>query len=57
MKYTMRSCDWATHFQNDVYLAMKLQHHVAHSADIEPGHFCQDLGSLHVYQKDVADVF
>jgi thymidylate synthase len=57
MKYTMRSCDWATHFQNDVYLAMKLQHHVAHSAGMEPGHFCQDMGSLHVYKKDVADVF
>ena len=55
--YFMRSCDFATHFQNDIFMAMKLQHHIAYSVGMEPGHYCHFMGSLHVYKRDVADVF
>lgn len=55
--YFMRSCDFSTHFQNDIYLSMKLQHLIAEEANVEPGMFTHFMGSLHVYKKDVADVF
>jgi len=28
MTYYMRSCDWSRHFQDDVYLALALRHHI-----------------------------
>lgn len=55
--YSMRSCDFITHWQNDVYLARKIQEYVAKRAGMEPGHFTQIVYSLHVYAKDVADEF
>jgi thymidylate synthase len=57
MTYLMRSCDFATHFQNDIYLALKLQDYVASEAGIKRGHFTQTMFSLHVYRKDLANVF
>jgi len=57
MEYYMRSCDFATHFQNDVYLALKLHRYVATAVGLPVGHFIHTIRSLHVYQKDVADVF
>jgi len=57
MTYFMRSCDFSTHFQNDVYLALKLQDYVAERAEMVVGNFSQFMASLHVYQKDVAKVF
>ena len=56
-KYEMRSCDWSTHFQNDIFLAMKLQHFIADSCALHPGPFIHSMDSLHVYNRDVADVF
>ena len=57
MEYHMRSCDFATHFQNDVYLAMKLFEYVAEGAGLRMGHFIHTIENFHVYLKDVKGVF
>lgn len=57
MHYLMRSCDFSTHFCNDVYLAIKLLEYVAEQCDMEVGNFTHTMFSLHVYKKDVKDVF
>lgn len=57
MHYVMRSCDFSTHFSNDVYLAIKLLEWVAAQTGYEVGSFTHTIFSLHVYQKDVKDVF
>ena len=57
MHYVMRSCDFATHFRNDVYLAIKLLEYVAQQVNYEVGDFTHTIFSLHVYQKDVKGVF
>lgn len=55
--YVMRSCDFHTHYPNDVALATILLHHVARQTGLEVGTFTHMVGSLHVYKRDVADVF
>lgn len=55
--YVMRSCDFNTHFVNDVYLAIKLLEYVAEKTGLEVGSFTHTIFSLHVYKKDVSDVF
>lgn len=55
--YMMRSCDFATHWANDVCLASILLHHIAREAGLKVGSFTHFVGSLHVYAKDVAGVF
>jgi thymidylate synthase len=55
--YFMRSCDFASHFQNDVFMSMKLQEYIANAAGVKRGHFAQFISSLHVYQKDIEGVF
>ena len=57
MTYLMRSSDFATHFQNDVYLAVKLQEYFSEKVHIPKGYFTHFIGSLHVFQKDVKGVF
>lgn len=57
MTYVMRSCDFHTHYPNDVALATILQHYVALQTDYKVGTFTHVIGSFHVYRKDVADVF
>lgn len=57
MTYLERSADFATHFQNDQYLSRRLQEYVAEQVGIPAGRFTHWIGSLHVYQKDVAGVF
>ena len=57
MHYVMRSCDFNTHFRNDVYLAIRLLEYVAQRAGMEVGNFTHTMFSLHVYKKDVKDVF
>lgn len=57
MTYLERSADFATHFQNDQYLSHKLQRYVADQVGVPAGRFTHWIGSLHVYQKDVAGVF
>lgn len=55
--YLQRSADLITHFQNDLYLAVKLRDYIADRCDMEPGRFTHWIGSLHVYKEDVKDVF
>ena len=55
--YVMRSCDFNTHFVNDVYLAIKLLEYVAKECDLEVGSFTHSIFSLHVYKKDIKNVF
>lgn len=55
--YVMRSCDFSTHFVNDVYLGIKLLEFVASKCGMEVGNFTHTMFSLHVYKKDVANVF
>jgi thymidylate synthase len=57
LTYMMRSCDFYTHYANDVALATILLHYVAKQTDFKVGTFTHFLGSLHVYAKDVAHVF
>lgn len=55
--YLMRSCDFATHFQNDLYLTTRLRNLIASETGLKPGRFTHWIGSFHIYQKDVKDVF
>lgn len=61
--YLQRSSDFATHFQNDVALAVLLAMEVSHrifeknGTHYKVGLFTHWIGSLHVYNKDVKDVF
>jgi hypothetical protein len=55
--YTMRSCDFKTHFPIDICLASRMQNHVAAALGRPVGRFTFFAGSLHVYQKDVTEVF
>lgn len=55
--YLQRSADLATHFQNDLFMSHSLQAYVADQLNMEIGTFTHWLGSLHVFQKDVEDVF
>jgi len=57
MTYLMRSSDFITHFQNDVYLAFKMQCWIAGQAGIPVGRFTHYMGSLHVFQKDIGGIF
>ncbi|MBO7695472.1 MAG: hypothetical protein J6T10_22835 [Methanobrevibacter sp.] len=55
--YVMRSCDFNTHFNNDVYLGIKLLEYVAKRCNMEVGNFTHTMFSLHVYRKDLKNVF
>ena len=53
--YTMRSCDFLTHFPIDLMLALRLQLYMALRFDEDPGTFTYFMGSLHAYAKDMKD--
>lgn len=57
ISYLQRSADYVTHFQNDLYLAVRLLQFIADKAGLKPGTFTHWVGSLHVYKEDVKDVF
>jgi Thymidylate synthase len=67
MHYSMRSCDFHTHWVNDVALAHRLlawfldklnyYQQLRGVAPYSLGSFTHSVGSLHVYAKDVAHVF
>lgn len=57
MTYLQRSADWSEHFNNDIYLAFRLQMYVAQQLSVDVGHYSHWLGSLHVFAHDVKDVF
>ena len=46
-----------THFQNDVYLAVRMLKYVASETGLPVGTFTHWLGSLHTFRKDMAFVF
>ena len=50
--YVMRSTDFATHFQNDIWLAAELRRHIARELNLERGKFIMFASSLHIYKKD-----
>jgi thymidylate synthase len=53
MVYTMRSCDFLTHFPIDVALACSIQGFVAKELGLKVGPFTYFTGSLHAYMKDM----
>lgn len=60
--YLMRSCDFATHWANDVFMTHCLQSYllkqlIQKGLDIQMGTFSHFIFSLHIYNKDVAGVF
>ena len=57
LTYLQRSCDFATHMQNDIYLAHKLQVTVAEMLNVPVGLYSHWFGSLHIFKKDVKGVF
>ena len=57
LHYVMRSCDFVTHFRNDVYLAIKFLEWVAEKTGYPVGDFTHTMFSLHVYNKDIQGVF
>jgi thymidylate synthase len=57
LHYVMRSADFATHFKNDVYLAMRMMEYVSQQTGYPVGDFVHTIFSLHIYLKDVQDVF
>lgn len=57
MTYLQRSCDFSTHYENDIYLACRMMRHIAANSDVESGHFSHWIGSLHVFAKDVEGTF
>lgn len=57
MTYLLRSSDFFEHFNNDIWLASKLQHHVAQSVGMPVGNFCHFIMSFHCFAKNVKDAF
>jgi len=57
LTYIQRSCDFATHYNNDVYLAVKMQHYIAEQTGYKVGRFTHFLMSLHLFRKDGKGVF
>jgi thymidylate synthase len=53
MIYTMRSCDFLTHFSHDVFLAIGILKYVAMHTNTPAGMFTHFIGSLHAYRKDL----
>lgn len=49
MTYIQRSCNFSKHYQDDVYLARKLQEWIAEKLTITPGSFSHWIGSLHYF--------
>lgn len=49
LHYLQRSSNFLRHFQDDLYLALKLQHWVADQVGIKPSSFSHWIGSLHIF--------
>ena len=57
MVYNMRSCDVMTHFKFDVALACMLLIHVAKKTGAGVGSLIHNIGSLHIFKKDMRGIF
>lgn len=51
--YYMRSCDITLHFRNDIYLAIKMLHHVANKLQMNVGNLHVNIANLHIFKKDI----
>lgn len=51
--YLMRSNDLLTHYVVDIYLAAKIQEHIANALSVPVGSFTYFSSSLHCYYKDI----
>lgn len=52
MFYVMRSSDFHTHFNYDIWMALEMQNYIAGALSIGCGRFSFFTGSLHLYRKD-----
>lgn len=50
--YVMRSCDFATHFKNDIWLCAELRDYIAKEVGIASGTLSMFITSLHIYKKN-----
>jgi thymidylate synthase len=57
LTYIQRSCDFATHYNNDVYLAVMMQRYIAEKTGYRVGRFTHFVMSLHLFKKDGKGVF
>jgi thymidylate synthase len=55
--YLQRSADLVTHFENDLFLACKLQEFIAMQTGYPIGTFTHWIASLHMFRKDAKGVF
>lgn len=55
--YKMRSCDFDTHFENDIWMAMKLLEYVSKQTHLPMGSFTHSMDSFHSYLKNLEGVF
>lgn len=51
--YTMRSCDFLTHFAADIYMATRIMDYASAVLGVPIGKFMYFTGSLHAYYKDL----
>ena len=54
--YSQRSADVYTHFGNDVWLAWEMMRYIATLTNLTPGFLYHNIGSLHVYHKDIENL-
>lgn len=55
--YSQRSCDFVNFFQADVYFAIHMQMYIADILELKCGNFTHFINSLHVFKKDIKEVF
>ena len=55
--YSMRSCDFSQFFQADVWITIQLLNYISSIIDVKVGSFTHIINSLHVFMKDVEEVF
>ena len=55
--YAMRSCDYDTHFANDIWHACEIRNFVASQVGIKPRLFHMNISSLHRYKNYTKHVF
>jgi len=53
LTYLQRSCDFVTHWANDVYMAWKMLEFVAEQLQVPVGYFHHMIISFHIYKTDV----
>lgn len=54
LTHLMRSCEFGTHFSNDVWLAIQLLHFICGQTGKTPGRYSHFINSFHVYKKNFA---